>query len=241
MLFSRGLCVLIALPHLDDVVDTVDADEGFHLRADVSMGIAGVTSFEDRAFASERCQAGQVRAGGGAEQRDPIGIDLERACVAAHELHASKHVLHRLREHLVPLLRQPVADGEQGIAALGEVRAPVLEGAAHARLPAAAMDANQRRETGRAPRGDKDRPRARRRHDWRKQYRGGSLFAASLTCVLTCSMMSPACRCAHAGYRHGLPSPDERSDIRGTVRRGRSDRGRRSGPCRPPRRSRVST
>jgi len=64
------------------------------------MGIAGITSFEHNAFASECRQAREVRAGGGAEQRDPIGIDLERACVAAHELHASKHVLHRLRNIL---------------------------------------------------------------------------------------------------------------------------------------------
>src|SRR5207344_2558143 len=45
--------VLIALPHLDDVVDTVDADEGFHLRADVPMGIIGIAPFEDSAFASK--------------------------------------------------------------------------------------------------------------------------------------------------------------------------------------------
>ena len=87
-----------------------------------------------------------MRAGRGAEQADALGIDLELAGVAAHELHRRQHVVDRLRKRLLALLRQPVADREQHVAALGEPGSPVLEGAAHTRLPAAAVHRDQRRE-----------------------------------------------------------------------------------------------
>ena len=71
-------------------------------------------------------------------------VDTEFASLAAHELHAGKHVLHRLREHL-SFGRQPVADGEHRNAARGKIRPPVLERGARALDPAAAMHGDQRR------------------------------------------------------------------------------------------------
>src|SRR5215218_2409119 len=93
-----------------------------------------------------------MAAGGGAEQSDPLGIDLELAGAAADELHRRQHVVDGMREHLLALLGQPIADREQGIAARGEIGTPELERAARARLPAATMHADQRWE----------RPRPRR-------------------------------------------------------------------------------
>jgi hypothetical protein len=62
------------------------------------------------------------------------------------ELHRREHVVDRLREHFLSLLGQPVADREQGVAALGQIRPPELEGAACARLPSAAVHADERGE-----------------------------------------------------------------------------------------------
>src|SRR2546429_147629 len=50
----------------------------------------------------------------------------------------------RLRNHFLALLRQPIADREQRIAARREIRSPILEGAASARLPSSAMRGNER-------------------------------------------------------------------------------------------------
>ena len=93
------------------------------------------------AASEARCAAGRR-----AEQADALGIDLELARAAAHELHGRQHVLHGLRKRLLSLFRQPVADREQDVAALGEIRAPILEGAARAGLPATAVHGDQRRK-----------------------------------------------------------------------------------------------
>ena len=85
-----------------------------------------------------------MRAGGRAEEADARGIELELARAAAHELHRRANVGDRLRKHFLALLRQPIADREQRIAARREIRSPILEGAASARLPSSAMRGNER-------------------------------------------------------------------------------------------------
>ncbi len=90
-----------------------------------------------------------MAAGRGAEQPDALRIDAELAGLAAHELHAGKHVLHGLRECLA-LGGQPIADGEHRIAARRQIRPPKLERGAHALDPAAAMHGDQRRRRFRA-------------------------------------------------------------------------------------------
>ncbi len=87
-----------------------------------------------------------------AEQADALGVDAELAGAGAHELHRREHVVDRLRKHLLALLRQPVADREQRVSALGEIGAPELEGAARARLPSAAMHGDERGMASRAGR-----------------------------------------------------------------------------------------
>src|SRR5439155_3353265 len=92
----------------------------------------------------ERRERGEMRAGGRAEEADARGIELELARAAAHELHRRANVGDRLRKHFLALLRQPIADREQRIAARREIRSPILEGAASARLPSSAMRGNER-------------------------------------------------------------------------------------------------
>ena len=85
-----------------------------------------------------------MRACGSAEEADARGIELELAGAAAHELHRRANVSDRLRKHFLALLREAIADREQRITARGEIRSPILEGAARARLPSAAMGGNER-------------------------------------------------------------------------------------------------
>src|SRR2546428_1112550 len=77
---------LIALPHLDQIVDAVDADQRLYLAADCGVGVPRISALEGRA-SSERGERGEVRAGGCAEQADALRIDSERASAAADELH----------------------------------------------------------------------------------------------------------------------------------------------------------
>src|SRR5207244_8366431 len=102
---------LIALPHLDQIVDAVDADQRLYLAADCGVGVPRISALEGRA-SSERGERGEVRAGGCAEQADALRIDSERASAAADELHGRKHVVDRLGKHFLSLLRQAIADGE---------------------------------------------------------------------------------------------------------------------------------
>ncbi len=81
------------------------------------------------------------------------GSMFEFAGLAAYELHAGEHVLHRLRKRLLVRLRQPVADGEQRDAARGEIRPPILERAARAADPGAAMHGDDRGRRFRASLG----------------------------------------------------------------------------------------
>ena len=110
------------------------------------MGIPGVGALEHLSAAAERRQRGEVRAGGGAEQADALGVDAELPGTGAHELHGREHIVHGLRKHFLALLRKPVADREQGIASFGEIGAPELESAARTRLPSAAVHGDERRD-----------------------------------------------------------------------------------------------
>src|ERR1700761_6309465 len=80
----------------------------------------------------------------GAKKSDALRIDAELARLAAHEWHCRHPILQGLRKHL-GLGREPVADGEQRGAARCQIRSPILEGAARALKPGAAMHGNQRR------------------------------------------------------------------------------------------------
>src|SRR5439155_7779407 len=92
----------------------------------------------------ERRERGEMRAGGGAEEADARSIELELAGAAAHELHGRANIGDRLRKHFLALLREAITDREQRITARGEIRSPILEGAARARLPSAAMGGHER-------------------------------------------------------------------------------------------------
>src|SRR6185312_10477092 len=83
-------------------------------------------------------------AGRCAEKPDALRIDAEFSRLAAHELHGGHHVLYGLRKHFA-LGDQPIADGEQRNAARGEIWPPVLEGAARAHDPGAAVHGDERR------------------------------------------------------------------------------------------------
>jgi hypothetical protein len=98
------------------------------------------------ARARQRRQRPEIAAGGMAEHADAVGRDVEVLGIAAHELDAGQHVLHRMRKRLLSRRGEPVADREQRDAPRREILAPVLELAAHALHPAAAMHADQCRE-----------------------------------------------------------------------------------------------
>src|SRR5260221_5512172 len=114
---------LVALPHLDEIVDAVDADESLHL-THRGMGVVRIGILEF--FSPERSERGEVRPGGSAEQADARGVELELAGAAAHELHAGAHVGDRLRKHFLALFRQPIADREQRIAPRAATTPPPL-------------------------------------------------------------------------------------------------------------------
>src|SRR5262249_57893212 len=81
---------------------------------------------------------------GGAKRADARGVALELAGATARDLHRRAQVGDRLRKHFLAFFCEAVADGEQRVAARGEIRPPVLEGAAPTRLPSAAMRGNER-------------------------------------------------------------------------------------------------
>ena len=153
MLLSRGPSTQVARPHRQHVIDAVDADQRFHLGADRRVRILRIGVGEQFRIAAERGERREMAAGGRAKQADALGIDAEFAGLAAHELHAGEHVVHRLRKCLLVRLRQPIADGEQRDAARGEMRSPILERVARAADPGAAMHGDDRRRSFRAALG----------------------------------------------------------------------------------------
>jgi hypothetical protein len=79
-----------------------------------------------------------VRARRGAEQTDARRVDAKSTGLAADELHAGEHIVHRFGKCL-GFRGEPVGDGEERNAASGEIGSPILKGTAHAANPAAAM------------------------------------------------------------------------------------------------------
>jgi hypothetical protein len=81
-----------------------------------------------------------------AEEADARRIDAEGAGFAADELHPGKHVLHCFGKSL-GFGGEPIGDSKDRDAACGKVRPPILESAAYAGDPAAAMDGDQGRRS----------------------------------------------------------------------------------------------
>ena len=103
MLFCVGLWMLYVVPHLDDVVDAVDAGEHLHLGAVLGVRVLRIAVGEF--LAAERRQRAEIAAGR-MRRTAPMrcGSMLNSPGVAAHELDAGEHVLHRVRERLLPLV-----------------------------------------------------------------------------------------------------------------------------------------
>ena len=85
-----------------------------------------------------------MRARRRAEKADARRVDAEATGLAAQELHAGEHVLHGFGKGL-GLGGEPIGDGEHGDAAGRQIGPPMLEGAARALHPAAAMHGDQSR------------------------------------------------------------------------------------------------
>jgi hypothetical protein len=99
---------------------------------------------ERRFLPESAASAARWRAGRSADDPDPCRIDAKTACLAADELHAGEHVLHRFGKGL-GFGREPIGNGKDRDAARGEIGPPILKRAAHAGDPAAAMDRDQSR------------------------------------------------------------------------------------------------
>ena len=102
MLFSlRALDVVLA-PHLGEVIDAIDAGEHFHLGAHLGVRVLRIAVGERRVPAGERGKRAEIAAGGMAEHADAVRRDVEVLGIAANELDARQHVLHRMRKRLLP-------------------------------------------------------------------------------------------------------------------------------------------
>src|SRR5690242_17793884 len=84
------------------------------------------------------------------EYADAVGRDVEALGVAAYMLDRGKYILDRVGECLLTGLGQPIANRKQGIAALSEIFAPMLELATNTLHPSTAVNADQCWEWSRA-------------------------------------------------------------------------------------------